>query len=155
MTRLGSRSQQSQGREGVLQGLERGGGVIRWSLGLSVLLGQKAERLVILQLWPLPHRLCRPPRRPSTRQCLSEPSDGARQMAGPHACRQRQRVRGPARVAQHSSNTTATPRGKWAPNIPQEKQCWPLWPRPPHRPGRLSGSRWLKWKQNPPGNQDG
>lgn len=77
-------SQQSQEGGGGLRGLAREGGVVRWSVGLWVRPSWAAGE-VIRQLWPQPRRLCRPPPRPSIRQCLSGPFGGARQTAGPHA----------------------------------------------------------------------
>ena len=44
--------------------------------------------------WHRPHLLYRRPPRLSSRQCLSEQFGESRQMAGPHACGQRQRVSG-------------------------------------------------------------
>lgn len=109
----GSWSQGSLDGGGVPRagGQGRGGGAIRWPVGLSLRLRQQQDD-VTRQLWAQLRRLCHPPRRPSIRQCLSGPFGGARRTAGPHAWGQRQRVRGPASVAQDSSHIPERSRGK-------------------------------------------
>lgn len=52
----------------------------------------RQEKRPIRRAWPRPHPLCHPPPRLSSRQRLSGPFGGARQMACPRACGQRQRV---------------------------------------------------------------